>query len=433
MGETDMCVVCRRRPPDHGHVCGIDLQSLSTQLAQLPHQLTRLAAELTPGAGPPPGERVAAARAAANPAARLDVLNLLAGGSDAVAAAGMAGLLNPHVRRWRTVEMVAVDGGDPVEIVTWHQELVDAGQVSYSSTRGGVHKHVVHADPDAGGAWPILHDDQVGLVPPAAWAHSWARWWQQRLGHQPQRVLRQRHARGWPKGPSAAIEALGRLQDEQAVEAHNRHVRQQLGLQDYTPHAQRPPDPLGMAWQGRFGPAERGFALGQDVRYLLAWLDEACRRNLDMPRFAGELRALCAELSTALGDRPDQQWLGRCPAMLTSVETGKTHACGAGIWQDPFAAVVECRRCRSTWGPERVELLKLAGRIRKVWPLDRRRCYTAVERRLQPQVRPVRCPACANPVHIDWREVTAPGDVTRFWQPTKVRCPHGCGEAGRLL
>lgn len=444
MGEniSGNCVVCGYREPVQGHVCDPDRDRIAEALQRLPVQLLRLAGELPPGAGPPAGDRVQTARATAPPAARLDVLNLLANGTDRLAAAGMAGLLAPHVRRWRTVEHVTVDNGDAdtgrqVEIITWHQELAVAAQVRYSASRGPL-THI-NEDLDLDGppaGQRIGHDDQVGLVPPAPWAHSWALLWQQRLGHRRQQVLRRRYTRGWSKAGLDPFDLfdLTEMHTAEQIETHNQQIRRDLGLHDYVPHRVRSDDPLGVAWQDRFGTHERGFVLSQDLRYLRDWLDEACYRDLDMARFAAELRALSNELAQVLGDSNDLQWLGRCPATLTCAVTGRRRSCGAGLWHDPYVSRVECRRCHSNWGPKKADLLTLAAAVRRCWPLDRRRRYITVERdALDSHRRMVRCPACLNPVTVTWREITAQTDRNRFWQPTAVACPHRCAEAGRLL
>lgn len=429
MGETT-CVVCKTRVPDRGLVCEVDRERLTAQLCGLPKQIGRLAAQLAPAtAAAADSGRVRVARPAAPTAARLDVLNLLGPGSDALAAAGMTGLLNPYVRRWRTVEKVRAGDGRELEIETWHQELVDLpGVVKYSNSRA-VFKHVDRPWDNKidGQPRPILHDDQAGLVPPAAWAASWTRYWRQKLGHHSTRV----------RPVTAVVDTAVRAFQGAIAEGVLQHQEQMtdlLGLRGWVPHGQRPTDPHHEQWRARFGPAERGFVLGHDINYLLAWLGAACDRDLDMARFTCELRALSAELIRVLGDNPDQQWLGRCPAMLTNQETYITRPCGAGLWQDPFASQVECCRCHTTWGPARADLLQLAWQIRKIWPLDRRRRYITAEcAALASGERMVRCPSCSTKVNVVWRDATARGDRNRFWTLHQVNCPHGCAEAGRLI
>jgi hypothetical protein len=148
-------------------------------------------------------------------------------------------------------------------------------------------------------------------------------------------------------------------------------------------------------------------------------------------KFAAELRSLSAELTRVLGEKPDDQWLGKCPSTITDRDTGDKQVCGAGLWQDPHASVVECPRCHCTWGPLVVGLFHLAAEIRRVWPLDRRRRYSAEE---IDALRQIRCPGCASDeIQIGWQEVTAVGDRQRWWRPTRTRCPDGCARAGEIL
>ncbi len=415
MGEN-LCVICGRRPPVTGHVCDIDLERIDTRLAGLGGQVQRLAlALITTGGATGPGERVTVSRTGSPAPARMEALNLVGPGSlnvpDHLAAAAMAGLMHPHVRRWRTVEHLAV-GKREVEIVTWHQEITAGQLVHYSNSRDTGPSAVRDSDPDR----PVRlgRPDQVGLVPPAAWAHGWVRRWQQVLGHHP-RMLRRREPRTRADLPDAA--------------ARQRDATAMLGIGDMVPAPDRDLDPLASQHKLRFGPTERGFALNADVAYLRRWLSVAAEQDLDVALFAAELRALAEELGRVLGDNPDQQWLGRCPTTLTDHAAGTTRPCGAALWQDPYASQITCLRCRSTWGPDKAEVLRLAVAIRRVWPVDRRRLYLAEEVD-QVNTHPPTCRNCGWGLSVAWQEVTAYTDKERWWKPVAVTCSDGCENTG---
>jgi hypothetical protein len=155
----------------------------------------------------------------------------------------------------------------------------------------------------------------------------------------------------------------------------------------------------------------------------------ACLHDIGIADFTAELRALSAELTRVLGEQPDQQWLGRCPATIADHATPDDgRPCGAGLWQDPHASVVECPHCHATWGPRATDLLTLAGQIRRVWPVDRRRRYTADDVDAVPAL-PCPAPGCGQTLDLWWREVTATTDRRRWWRPDKITCPSGCAEA----
>lgn len=433
MGDTT-CVVCGTRPAAGGHVCDLDLLRIGEQLADLPRKIRALDLALAP-ANAPGGQRVSQSGRTGSPApARLDALSLIGPGSDRTAALALATMTHPRVRRWRTVEHVTVcslTGGErDIELVTWHQELYAHRKVAYSASRGGQLTHAVRprqpSDPPPVGQ---LHNDQVGLVPPLVWLRSWARRWRRMFGHHqpdisPASSADERVWRAW----------LAREHTAQAAAQREAHARALLALDPYIAPGERPGDPLGQAWQLRFGPAGTPLLADQDWRYLLTWLHEACRREqADLGGFAAGLRALSEELVRVLGERPDQQWIGRCPTPLVEHETGLSHPCGAGMWQDPYASQVACTRCRSVWGPSRLALLQLAVQIRKTWPVDRRRRYTTDEVDGLVLARPLKCPACAAAVKVLWVDVTGQGDKQRFWKPTQTLCPHGCPDGGRIL
>lgn len=420
MGET-LCVVCGHRKAVEGCVCEPDRTRLADQLTGLPRKVARLAVQLVPaGHNTSAGERVTVSRAGSPTPARIDILTLLGPGTDRLAAAAMTGALNPHIRRWRTVENVTATRADGTirdcEVITWHQEITAGALTTYTNTATFESQH----RPADQQMIPLGHDDQVGLVPPAAWAHGWARRWQTAFGHHPS--IRKSGAgrnRTPPETPDAA--------------ARQRAARTALGLDDWIEPAARPDDPLHLDWQHRFGPVERGWRLDTDIGYLTSWLGHACsRHDLDLDVFASELRALSDELTRVLGERPDQQWLGRCPTTLTDKTSGTVRRCGAGIWQDPYASQVMCLRCRSVWGPDKKELIGLAIAIRRAWPVDRRRRYTQHDLELLDTQPPPVCPVCTAPVDVGWREVTARGDRERWWRPAKAVCPQGC-DTSRLL
>jgi hypothetical protein len=187
-------------------------------------------------------------------------------------------------------------------------------------------------------------------------------------------------------------------------------------------------DPLRREWETRFGEPARDVAVHTNVNYLATWLGQACEDDVGIAAFSHELRHLLAELTRVLGETPDQQWLGRCPAIISDPDGGSA-ACAAGLWQDPHASQVICPRCHSTWGPRPVELLHLAAEIRRVWPVDRRRRYTRTD---IGQLRTLSCPGCAGPVNIRWRDVTATVDTEPWWRPERAVCPAGC-DTERLI
>lgn len=401
MGDVQ-CVVCRRRTPIRGQVCDPDRRRIAEQLDDLPRKLTALTLQLVP-AGGAFGERVHTSRTGSPAGARLDALTLVAAGNDSLSAPAVAGMLHPHIRKWCTRHTVQIDGQDR-EIVTWHQELV--------------------RDAD-GNPVNALTDDQVGMLPPAEWLDSWVRAWRHHFGH----AQRPHPGRGAPKTPEYAAE----MARSAAMRQHAAQVL--LGMtRGYNGAAVlRTDDPIAEEWEIRFGEPAAPNRPAADIRYLRTWLDRACDEDVAVADFAAELRALDAELTRVLGERPDQQWLGRCPATLTERKTGTSRSCGAGLWQDPYASQVVCPRCRSAWGPGGPALLRLAAEIRRVWPIDRRRRYTTAEIAALRAERPLACPTCATTAFVAWREVTAAGEPQRMWRPDAVRCPMGCPEAERLI
>jgi hypothetical protein len=374
------CVVCRRREPPDGHVCDTCQARIVTGLDDLLDKMDTLHLAVVPTAAPA-SDRVSTSRTGAPLPVRLDALSLIGPGNESVTA-----MMHPLVRRWsasRVVTVTTVQANRWVQadrtITDWFQELAldDAGH-------------------------PILapDDDQIGVLPPREWLDSWVRAW---------RAAMHLHT---PK-PSPV-----HTWDTEPV----RHDPDP-GVTD------RFADPLRDEWEIRYGHPPRNRANQANVEFLKLWLDKACRLDIGVAAFAAELHTLVAELSRVLGDTPDQQWLGRCPAQLAEHDGGIT-TCAAGLWQDPHASQVVCPRCHSTWGPRPVELLHLAREIRRVWPVDRRRRYTAGE--IDGLDLPV-CPGCANQARVRWADVTATVDLERWWRPTAVTCPNGCPDAGRLM
>lgn len=422
-----LCVVCRHREPVRGRVCDEDRHTITTRLEDLVRQTEALELQLLPGQTPA-GPRVAQSKVHAPLSVRLDALSLLGPGST-----GDAGERRPRVRRWATQEQVDVEARvgtyrvdrHTTTITVWHQELI--------------------RDPATGEPLLVADDDQTGVIPPAEWLDQQVRAWRSALGHHvpPRTIVRatpDEDPPAWEKvrtwlmtGPVTGGPYLAACLDLIADAGRLDHARRTLGIHAHEPHADRPDDPVADEWQGRFGNPSPRQAMRWDVRYLVAWLDTVCDDEddpVDVAGFAAELRSLSAELGRVLGEQPDEQWIGRCPAEITDRATGERKLCGAGIWQDPHASVICCPRCRSSWGPRKVHLIHLGRLIRRTWPLDRRRRYTHPERAAVP---PVPCPACTTPVVVVWKDVTATDDDERRWRPAGVACPNNCPDARRVL
>jgi hypothetical protein len=429
---VDTCVVCHHRDPTYGRVCTTCRDRIGDGLTELLRKMAALRLHLVPAARPATG-RVGGRHVGAPLPARLDVLSLAGPGNIAVTA-----MLHPLVRRWsatRTVTVTYRVGGKTVsedrDVTDWHQETIVG---------------------DDGTPVLVPSDDQSGTVPPAEWLDSWAGLWRRHFGHhtRPPRPAR--------RGPSPVDGGNPNVVDVVAAVAHpvtrravaviatvanayRRHVlRTVLSLTDghggLLPVDQRPDDPVTDELIMRFGDPGADAVSATNVQYLLTWLDRACAADVGIADLANELRAVNAELTRVLGETPDQQWLGRCPAQVThrrrtNPDDEVTRPCGAGLWQDPHASQVRCPRCHATWGPRTVELLYLAAQIRRVHPVDRRRRYTTGEAAALPTLR---CPGCATAVRITWRDVTATGDQGQWWRPEKAVCPAlGCSEAARLI
>lgn len=382
-----VCVVCRRREPPDGHVCDTCRTRILTGLDDLLDKMDTLHLACVPTTAPP-SDRVSTSRVGAPLPARLDALSLVGPGNVAVTA-----MMHPKVRRWSASRVVTVTTvrlnrwvQEDRTITDWFQEL---------------------ALDDAGHPILVADDDQIGVLPPREWLESWVAAWREALGlHRPKM-----------KPVHSPIPSRSDGPDPTTDPTTDPAARDRFA------------DPLRDEWEIRYGQPPRNKANEANVEFLKTWLDKACRVDLGVAAFAAELHTLIAELSRVLGDTPDQQWLGRCPAQLVEHDGG-TSTCAAGLWQDPHASQVVCPRCHSTWGPRPFELLHLAREIRRVWPVDRRRRYTSSE---ITELNLPLCPCCANEVQVKWHDVTGTLDTDRWWQPATVRCPNGCLEAERVL
>jgi hypothetical protein len=413
----DDCVVCRSEPGPVGQLCRDDTDR---QLRDLPGRYIRLAAVLAPGAAAVPGERVTTSkRVHAGLPARTAVLSLLGPGGDVPAT------LHPLVRHWSahrkvlvTMHIVGIARTVEVDVTDWFHELVvdENGQPVMV---------------------PVDAEDQVGVVPPREWLDMQARTVRAFFGHHvPARTHPAPGRRYLPPAWRTLLPLAGGPHTigfltalHQAYGADQRMAY--LGLLH-----NRHPDPSIDAIERR---AEPPRSMQWDVDYLRTWLDKAFTEGaLDFAGFTAQLRALHSEISRALGETPDQLWVGRCPAFIEETNpdgepTGRKRPCGAGLWQDTGAylsAQTVCPRCRSVWELRGHAGAGTAREIRRVWPVDRRRRYTADE---IDRLRPPHCPGCGRRVILNWRDVTGTRDLERTWQPASARCEAGCADARRTL
>jgi len=424
------CPCCGHKRPYVVGACTNCRIRMADWLAAMPGQVARLALCLVPGSAPA-GERVTTSRTGSPTPARLDVLSLIGPGIGEVRYDRRS--LIPRVRRWATVQTVKTSRDDAEhQIPVWHR-TVDRG-------------------PD-GRPLLALADDQVGSIPPAEWVDMQVRAVRRALGHHvPGRTrIDLEHVRAardqagrleaaarraqvdfdWlrcERRPQlAALLELAAARRQPAIDGHQQRIqRQWLGQNGHgglLPAADREDDQLADEWRDRYGLAETAAAVEVDTRYLTLWLDEMCDRPLvDVPRFHAELRALHAELERTLGETRDEQYLGRCPTMLTDRDTGAETACGMALWQDPHASVISCARCRSTWAQGR-DWIQVAIDIQRVWPVDRRRRYTVDDaNRATDSDHAPRCPAVGHPLPISWRDVTEARDKQRMWRPEVGPC-----------
>ncbi len=452
MSDT-LCVVCQRREPARGLVCDLDRGRMAEQLTTLPGLIRELGYQLVP-AVTGRTERVSVSTPRAPMPARGDVLSLAAPGSPDTEWVPALSVTRPAVRQWSTTHTVLVEvvrGGQVVReertVVDWHREMVPGGghQPSTTCACGDDTLHPAVRCPAL-----VVDDDQSGLLPPAEWLDMWTRRWRLHFGHHvpsrthhrppPTEAQRRDHLRAhlWRLATQPVTAAATAWFAALARAARRHKAATATGMVGYQEPADRPDDPLAAEWQARFGDGAARSAAAGDIRYLLTWLDHACDTLPDIGQMATQLHTLTCELDRVLGRIPDQQWLGRCPAMLITRATerdggedeGVRRPCGAGLWQDPHASQVRCARCQSTWGPDPRQLLALARDIRDVWPLDRRRRYTGPERDLLPAPK---CPSCDSVVTVQWRDVTEPGDRERWWRIGAVTCRLGCPDAARSV
>lgn len=436
---ADICAVCHRREPTYGTTCTTCRDRIAAGVVDLVRRLATVRRHIVPSSRGL-AERVSSSRTGAPLPARLDVLTLTGPGSVAVTA-----LLHPLVRRWSTkltVTVTTLVDGQPVDtertLTEWHQELVTTPDPAAAEVRCRCGDTTLHTT--TGRAVLVPTDDQVGPVPPAEWLDSWVRAWRRHFDHHvPTRthVGRRRQVDLVAAARHPAGRAVLAFSTTVAHTVRTHAPTIVLGMTDghggHLPAAARSDDPVADELTLRFGDTTTTDpAVAANATYLLRWLDQACERDIGIAEFAGELRALNAELARVLGDTPDQQWLGRCPATITNRDGGQptSRPCGAGLWQDPHASQVQCPRCRSTWGPRRLDLLHLCAQIRQVWPVDRGRRYTLTDIKGLPVLR---CPSCAAAAAVAWCDVTTPADGERWYRAGGVSCPNGCADAGRLL
>lgn len=403
---SELCTLCHAEPGKVGTGCQ---RSIDAQLAALPDRYTAIARELRPGRAVP-GERVAmTAHVHSGLPARVAALSLIGPGGDVPAA------LHPLVRHWpasRTVEVTRADGTTTrAKVIDWYSEPVL----------------------DRNGNQVVLPDDQIGVVPPREWLDMQVRRWRGHFGHHvpPRTLLGNRNAYVPASyrtllGVDGGSRAIGFLLATHAAD----------GAYDRLAYRGLLSNPAAQAGQQTGRPPR---SMGWDIDYLRTWLAKACEEDpLDIAGFAAQLRALHAEMARALGDVPDQTWIGRCPSFLSEYDdqgepTGRKRPCGASLWQDNSAhisAQVRCPRCHITWETRGHAGAGTAREIRRVWPVDRRRRYTAAD---IARLTPPRCPGCAQRVRISWRDVTGTRDGRRTWQPIGAICPAGCDEAGRVI
>lgn len=410
---SERCAVCRTQP---GPVCPDDLHAVDEDLAKLPRRLNAVAAALQPGQSRL-GER-GSKRVHAGLPVQIDAMSITGPGSEIPVQ------LHPLVRHWSVRHKMSAtvfrDGqwrAVTVTVTDWFHEAV--------------------LDTDGRPVMPP--DDQVGSVPPREWLDMQARRLRAHFGHHvPARTLLGRQQAYVPPAYRTLLRVPGGTSVvaflAACAAAGGAHARMKyLGLLSYQDPAEQPGDPYA-ALERRAGP----HGVQWDIDYLRTWLPKAIAEDaLDIAAFVTQLRGMHAEISRALGEVPDQEWVGRCPAFLTELDpdgepTGRKKPCGGGLWQDntAFSAQVQCPRCHSTWDTRGHAGAGTAREIRRVWPVDRRRRYTADE---IDRLRTPTCPACTKRVKIVWREVTGTRDPLRTWQPMSATCPNGCDEARRTV
>jgi hypothetical protein len=306
--DTPVCLIDRR--PSDDRVCDPCRARGANWLAAIPRMYGALPAFLPTNAGTP----------------RADVLNLLAPGNP-----DPAELLVQQVDTWSEwveVPTTTMDGQPTViRFQHWHRDLV--------------------FDHD-GRPVMVPTGDQTGALPVALWLTWWAADWRARYG-----------AAGWRQ-----------FTDPDRGYRPNRVPDRRLYMELATTEAGRlrgqpVADPVEAELRVRFGvPVERA-----DVRYAGTYLglrwDAACDTHPDITLFIDQLRVQHGILKRAIGEGDDLVYLGRCPELLINRDTGMEEPCGARLWQDPFATVIRCPRCRSETTGRR--WVRLSRRIRAVW------------------------------------------------------------------
>lgn len=476
-GGRAVCRIGNHTHPGDSSICDRHLDGLHTQLAGVARYTRRLTFHLVPGTTPA-GDKIATSRIGSPTSARLDALNAVGPGGRETRRDARA--LHPQIRQWSTRVPYQVQVIRDAALVTvtrhvtgWHSQLVTDGIPQPTACRcGRIHDtDTVPTGTAASRPLLVLDDDQIGLIPPAEWADEWVRRWRIALGattspirgrvdlacdaDQRHRLHRARIAeslRAARQSPAlmpavAQLIVMQRTHDE-LRRLLDRHVANALvGVRDDgTAHQQHVTealdggrlgaarilhDPVAAEWAVRYGHAETAAAAEIDCHRLAGWLELAADTDdpddrIDLPRFAAELRSLHAQLAHIVGDITDEQWLGRCPALLRDRDGNDTdRPCGHGLWQDPYRDLIECARCRSTWPPK--DWIGLAALIRTRWPIDRRRRYTQADcRDAETNPNLPRCTGCLRPMKVEWRDCTGRLERTRFWTPAALTCPAGC-------
>lgn len=410
---SELCVLCHANPGRPA--CTYCLDDLDRQLADLPRRYAALSDELTPSQAPD-GERVnGGGHVHAALPVRVGALSLVGPGGDVPLT------LHPLIRHWSVKRKVQV-----TTHVVGHARTVQVEVTDW------FHEAVIGVD---GRPVMVPDDDQIGVVPPREWLDMQVRRVRAHFGHHvPPRTLL-RDQKSWlppayrlllhvPGGP----QLIGFLAATHAASgAAARLAYRGLLGENRDPSVadlERGEPPRTMRW---------------DVQYLRTWLPKACEQDaLDLPEFAAQLHAMHAEIGHVLGEVPDRTRIGRCPAFVAELDvdgepTGRKKACGGTLWQDKGAhlsAQVQCPRCRSTWDTAGFAGAGTAREIRRVWPVDRHRRYTAAD---IDRLNVPKCHGCGQKVIIEWREVTGTRDGARTWQPTITSCTNGCAEARRVL
>ncbi len=481
-GDDAVCRIGNHTHRGTGALCARHLAELRDELTGVARLTARLTHHLVPG-GTPAGDKVSTSRIGSPTAARLDALSLLAGGGRETRRD--ARNLHVQVRRWSTrvpyqAETIR-DGKKTLETrytTGWHTQLITDGVPQpHTCSCGAVHDtDAVPTGTPLGRPLLTLDDDQIGLIPPAEWADEWVRRWRIALGKtrspirgrvdlacdadQRRRVERARAAQAmrdarripaaWPA--LALFTAVSAAYQQHLADTASRVTLALLGVRDDGPqHQQRVAaaqagqildtsrvlhDSVSAEWAVRYGHAHTAAAVEIDTGRLASWLELAADADdpdtlIDLPGFAAELRSLHSELAHIVGEVSDAIRLGRCPAFRRDHDGNDTdRLCGYTLWQDPYRDLVECAQCRTAW-PKK-EWLRLAGLIRRRWPVDRHRRYTHADRtEAERNVDYLpKCSGCERTMRIEWRDATGRRDLTRFWAPAALVCPSGCIAGG---